>query len=203
MKTSENINEIAEALALAQAEIQNPSKSADNPFFKTKYADLAEVLGVVRPAFSKHKLSIVQMPFRSEDGAIGVTTIISHASGQWMQGEISLPLQVAKNVNQDAGSAITYLRRYALAAAAGVAQEDLDGNLGESKSDNTGTVTNLKTISETQQSTLVDMIDATNTQTGLFCQAYGITELKDLPANKYEHAVGQLEKKLSKMGETA
>ncbi|MBC8273273.1 MAG: ERF family protein, partial [Gammaproteobacteria bacterium] len=116
MKTSEQINEIAEALAAAQGEIQNPSKSAENPFFKSKYADLAEVLRVVRPAFSRHGLSVVQMPYGSDDGGIGVTTMISHKSGQWMQGSLELPLQVAKNVNQDAGSAITYMRRYALAA---------------------------------------------------------------------------------------
>ena len=59
MKMSESINEIATALAAAQAEIQNPSKSAENPFFKSRYADLAEVLNVVRPAFTKHNLSAV------------------------------------------------------------------------------------------------------------------------------------------------
>ena len=85
MKTSEQINEIAEALAAAQGEIQNPGKSAENPFFKSWYADLAEVLSVVRPAFSKHGLSVVQMPYSSDDGAIGVTTMISHKSGQWMK----------------------------------------------------------------------------------------------------------------------
>jgi|DEB0MinimDraft_10_1074344.scaffolds.fasta_scaffold05700_7 hypothetical protein len=202
MKTSENINEIAEALALAQGEIQNPAASTPNEFFKSKYADLAAILDIVRPAFSRQGLSVVQMPYRSEDGAVGVTTTISHKSGQWMQGSLELPLQQKKNIAQDAGSLITYLRRYALAAAAGVAQEDLDANLGSKKEENTGTVVNLKTISETQHSNLVDLIDATNTQTGLFCQAYGISELKELPSNKYQHAVGQLEKKLEKMEKT-
>lgn len=199
MKTSDQINEIAEALAAAQGEIQNPAKDSDNPFFKTKYADLAEVLSVVRPAFSAHGLSVVQMPYRSDDGAIGVTTMISHKSGQWMQGAIELPLQVAKNICQDAGGAITYLRRYALAAAAGVAQEDQDANLGKSKEQNTATVVNLKTVTESQLSTLVDLIDITETQTGLFCQAYGITELKNLPASKYDHAIAQLQKKIAKI----
>ena len=142
MKTSEQINELAEALSLAQGKIQNPKKDSDNPFFKSKYADLAEVLDVVRPAFSEVGLSVVQMPY-TNDG-MGVVTRIMHKSGQWIEGEFSLPMQTAKNIAQDAGSLITYMRRYALAAAAGVFQEDPDANLGNSKSDNTGAVVNMK-----------------------------------------------------------
>jgi hypothetical protein len=179
MKTSENINEIATALAAAQAEIQNPSKSAENPFFKSRYADLAEVLSVVRPAFTKQHLSIVQMPYTSESGQIGVTTMISHASGQWMQGEVALPLQVNKNVAQDAGSAITYLRRYALAAACGVAQEDTDGNLGQK---NIGKVTNLKPISQSQATELTALITETDADLGAFLSFANSESIEQIPS---------------------
>jgi hypothetical protein len=179
MKTSENINEIATALAAAQAEIQNPSKSAENPFFKSRYADLAEVLSVVRPAFTKQHLSIVQMPYTSESGQIGVTTMISHASGQWMQGEVALPLQVNKNVAQDAGSAITYLRRYALAAACGVAQEDTDGNLGKK---NIGKVTNLKPISQSQATELTALITETDADLGAFLSFANSESIEQIPS---------------------
>ncbi len=185
MKTSEQINEIAEAIAAAQGEINNPSKSAENPFFKSKYADLAEVLNVVRPAFSKHGLSVVQMPYSSDDGAIGVTTMISHKSGQWMQGSLELPLQVAKNVNQDAGSAITYMRRYALAAAAGVAQEDLDANLGEK---NTGKVTNLKIISKAKAAEITGLVEETGADLVGFLNFCHAESVETIPANKYEKA---------------
>jgi hypothetical protein len=185
MKTSEQINEIAEALAAAQGEILNPDKSAVNPFFKSKYADLAEVLNVVRPAFSKHGLSVVQMPYSSYDGGIGVTTMISHKSGQWMQGSLELPLQVAKNVNQDAGSAITYMRRYALAAAAGVAQEDLDANLGE---ENTGKVTNLKIISKAKAAEITALIEETGSDMVGFLNFCHAESVETIPANKYEKA---------------
>ena len=195
MKTSEQINEIAAALAAAQAEIQNPSKSADNPFFKSKYADLAEVLSVVRPAFSKHKLSVVQMPFTSESGQIGVTTLISHASGQWMRGEVSLPLQVAKNINQDAGSAITYLRRYALAASAGVAQEDLDGNLGER---NTGKVTNLKTITKAQQNEIEGLVEQTGSDLTALLAYAGAESVDQIPASSFKRVTDALHSKLEK-----
>lgn len=195
MKMSESINEIATALSAAQAEIQNPSKSAENPFFKSRYADLAEVLSVVRPAFTKQHLSIVQMPYTSENGQIGVTTMISHGSGQWMQGEVALPLQVNKNVNQDAGSAITYLRRYALAAACGVAQEDTDGNLGKSKGENTGEVVNLKTITSKQSDEIEALIEETGTDRVGFLNYAEADSIKKIPASKYSDVHSLLLKK--------
>ena len=195
MKTSDSINEIATALAAAQAEIQNPAKSAENPFFKSRYADLAEVLSVVRPAFTKQHLSIVQMPYTSQSGQIGVTTMISHASGQWMQGEVDLPLQVNKNVNQDAGSAITYLRRYALAAACGVAQEDTDGNLGKSKGDNTGEVVNLKTITNKQSDEIEALIEETGTDRVGFLNYAEADSIQKIPASKYSDVHSLLLKK--------
>lgn len=182
MKMSEAINEIATALAAAQAEIQNPSKSAENPFFKSRYADLAQVLSVVRPAFTKQHLSIVQMPYTSENGQIGVTTLISHGSGQWMQGEVALPLQVNKNVAQDAGSAITYLRRYALAAACGVAQEDTDGNLGQK---NIGKVTNLKPISQSQATELTALITETDADLGAFLSFASSESIEQIPSASF------------------
>lgn len=188
MKTSEQINEIAEALAAAQGEILNPNKSAENPFFKSKYADLAEVLNVVRPAFSKHGLSVVQMPYSSDDGGIGVTTMISHKSGQWMQGSLELPLQVAKNVNQDAGSAITYMRRYALAAACGVAQEDLDSNLGDSKENNTGKIVNLKVISKAKAAEITGLVEETGSDLVGFLNFCHAESVETIPSNKYETA---------------
>ena len=198
MKTSEQINEIAEALAAAQGEILNPNKSAENPFFKSKYADLAEVLNVVRPAFSKHGLSVVQMPYSSDDGGIGVTTMISHKSGQWMQGSLELPLQVAKNVNQDAGSAITYMRRYALAAACGVAQEDLDSNLGDSKENNTGKVVNLKVISKAKAAEITGLVEETGSDLVGFLNFCHAESVETIPANKYEKARDALIAKLEK-----
>lgn len=143
MKTSEDINELAEALAKAQGEIQNPNKGTDNEFFKSKYADLAAVLDVVRGPFSENGLSIIQSPVITDKGALGVETMVAHRSGQWIRGEVSLPLQTKRNIAQDAGSLITYLRRYCLAGFAGVFQEDNDGNLGASKSENSGEVVDL------------------------------------------------------------
>jgi hypothetical protein len=112
------------ALALAQGEIENASKNAANPHFKSKYADLAEVLNTIRPVFAKHGLTLVQFP--QFDGArASVETLIGHKDGGYVTSLAScVP---AKSDAQGIGSATTYLRRYSAAAAAGIAQEDDDG----------------------------------------------------------------------------
>lgn len=125
MNKSEQINELAGALAKAQHEVENASKSSVNPHFKSKYADLAEILNTVRPVFSSHGIAILQMP-SFESGVASVETLLTHSSGQWISNVCSAP--VGKQDAQGVGSAITYLRRYSLAAFAGVAQEDDDGN---------------------------------------------------------------------------
>jgi hypothetical protein len=134
MTTSESINEIATALAKAQAEIQNVTKDAKNPHFKSDYATLDAVTDTVRPVFSKHGLAVMQMPTFAvgDDGGnvVTVETLITHSSGQWIRGVSAAPIQ--KPDPQGVGSATTYLRRYSLAAIAAIAQTDDDGNAASS-----------------------------------------------------------------------
>lgn len=125
MQKSETIAALAKALAKAQGEIENASKSSVNPHFKSKYADLAEVLNTVRPVFSACGLSFIQMPSFA-DGIASVETMLAHESGEWISEKASAP--VGKQDAQGVGSVITYLRRYSLAAFAGIAQEDDDAN---------------------------------------------------------------------------
>lgn len=125
MNKSDSIAAISQAIAKAQNEVENAAKNAKNPHFKSKYADLAELLNTVRPVFSSHGLAIVQMP-SFVDGIASVETMISHSSGEWISSICSSP--VGKQDAQGVGSAITYLRRYSLAAMCGIAQEDDDGN---------------------------------------------------------------------------
>lgn len=112
------------ALATAQSQVENATKGSVNPHFKNRYADLAEVLNTVRPVFSSHGLSIVQST--SYDGSlVSVTTTILHAEGGYISSTAScVP---AKADAQGVGASTTYLRRYALAAMTGIAQEDDDG----------------------------------------------------------------------------
>lgn len=123
MNKSESIKELATALAKAQAEIDNAGKNSTNTHFRSKYADLAEVINTTRPVFAKYGLSVAQFPSFS-DGVVSVETILLHESGEWMGGTISAP--VSKADAQGVGSATTYCRRYSLAALANIAQEDDD-----------------------------------------------------------------------------
>ena len=125
MKSSESIKELASALAKAQASMENASKDKDNPFFRSKYANLESVVGVIRPAIEPHGLSFIQVCHDWDVGA-KVETIILHESGEWLScGVMSAPAMKADA--QGFGSALTYARRYSLSAAFGVATEDDDG----------------------------------------------------------------------------
>jgi len=125
MTTSENVDKIFPAFILAQSETAAAKKSSENPFFKSKYADLAEIIETAKPALIKNGLGIIQSP--SGNGqAISVTCRIIHSSGQWIEDTITLT--AVKSDPQAMGSAITYGRRYQLAALLNIAQEDDDGN---------------------------------------------------------------------------
>lgn len=126
MNKSESIKNLAVALHKAQSEMRGAKKASDNPFFKSKYADLSEVIDVARTPLQNNGLSFSQFPI-SEDGKAGVETILMHISGEWIS-QILL-LACAKQDPQAYGSAITYARRYALQAILGIPSEDDDANL--------------------------------------------------------------------------
>lgn len=134
MNTSETINELAAALSKAQAEMQGAKKDSTNPHFKSAYADLASVWEACRAALTKHGLSVLQSPRATSNNGAGwsveVETRLLHSSGQWMADTLTVP--VGKADAQGVGSAVTYARRYALAAFVGVAPDDDDGNAATS-----------------------------------------------------------------------
>ena len=138
MNKSESIKELSVALSKFQGEITNPANTAVNPFFKSKYAPLNDVLNTIRPILSKHGLSVIQSP-SSEGETISITTMLIHDSGEWIE-TLPLNLKMDKVTAQGAGSAITYARRYSLSAVLGISSEDDDdGNNAESKPTNVGT----------------------------------------------------------------
>jgi len=118
----------AAALVAAIGELSNVAKTASNPYFKSKYAPLDAIVDATRPVLAKHGLAIQQTPVY-RDGLAGVVTIITHKAGHLEDSELLLPLK--DQSPQGVGSAITYARRYALAAVLGLATEDDDdGNAG-------------------------------------------------------------------------
>ncbi len=134
MNTSEQINEVATALAKAQGMITGALKDSTNPHFKSSYADLASIWDACRSALSSNGLAVVQMTDKSDKDEVIVVTRIMHSSGQWIEGTLALP--VSKADAQGYGSALTYARRYGLAAAVGIAQVDDDGNLASAAKPN-------------------------------------------------------------------
>jgi len=130
MQWSPDIDKIAPALLKAQVKMKSASKTSTNPHFKSKYADLSEVYDACKDALHENGITILQGA-RNELELIGVDTVLLHTSGQYIR-EI-LMLRPSKPDPQGAGSAITYARRYSLAAMIGVMQEDDDANLASSK----------------------------------------------------------------------
>jgi hypothetical protein len=131
VETSPEVGDLFAALAQAQAEIEGASKDAKNDHFRQKYATLASIYDASRAALTKHGIAVIQSPFN--DGQdVGVATTLGVASGQWLRGRIQCC--PTKADAQGVGSVITYMRRYALAAMVGVAQEDDDaeGAMGRS-----------------------------------------------------------------------
>lgn len=126
---SESIKNLAEALSKAQSEFKAVPFNAVNGFLKNKYADLGAIIESTKPVLTSNGLSVSQFPI-SVDEKIGVTTILMHSSGEWIENTISMSVgeERGKSAAQAAGSIITYLRRYSLASALGIySDEDDDG----------------------------------------------------------------------------
>ncbi len=130
MTRSEQINELATALAKAQGAIEGAKKDAKNPHFGSKYAALSSVWDACREPLSKHGLSVVQLPRLVSVGEsswlIECETALLHETGQFLSDTLAVP--VTKVDAQGVGSAITYARRYSLMALLGIAPEDDDAN---------------------------------------------------------------------------
>jgi hypothetical protein len=126
MKTSESIGKIAPALLAAQREIRFAVKDATNGHLKNKYADLSSVIDAVKGPLNDAGIIFIQSPAPSDDGKLHLTTRLIHESGEWIESTAVTPLQKADP--QGVGSAITYMRRYSLAAITGLYQDDDDGN---------------------------------------------------------------------------
>lgn len=125
---SEQLDKLAAAMAKAQAEMPVAVADSTNPHFRSRYADLGSIWSACREVLSKHGLSVVQCPGGTASVA-SLTSYLLHESGQYIRTEASTAV---KEGPQPYGSALTYLRRYSLAALAGiVAEEDDDGEAAQ------------------------------------------------------------------------
>ena len=121
---SESIKELAIALNKFQAECSGAKKNANNPHFKSKFANLEAVINCAKDALSDNGLSVSQFPVMDQ-GYAGVETLLMHVSGEWISN--TLLLACKKQDPQAMGSAITYARRYSYQSVLGIPAEDDDG----------------------------------------------------------------------------
>ena len=124
---SDTIGKLSAALSKAQGEMKGATSKSTNPFFNSSYADLNTVIESSVPYLSKHGISVIQGTEFDMVCGYFVTTRLMHESGEWVQTRVRCPLGGKKDI-QAVGGAITYGRRYGLAAMAGIAQKDDDGN---------------------------------------------------------------------------
>jgi hypothetical protein len=179
-----------EAIASAKAELGPVTKNAKGHNDK-RYANFAAYAAAVDPVISKFGLSY---RFRtSQSDRISVTCVLSHRLGHSEENTLTGPADKtgSKNDIQAIGSTLTYLQRYSLIQALGLAASDDDDGVAAGRP-------STELIDSEQIATLLDKIKATGTDLEAFCKAYRIEAIPDLPLASYQHALGQLQRKAAR-----
>lgn len=129
MRTSESIKHIAPALLAAQKQMTFAAKDSKNPHFKSTYAGLPQVIDAIKSPLNDNGITFIQTPTIPEvdDVRLVLVTRLLHESGEWIEDTAICPMP--KQDPQGLGSAMTYLRRYSLAAICGLYQDDDDGEI--------------------------------------------------------------------------
>lgn len=125
IEISPEVNHLFPALISAQSKMRGVVKDSNNPHFRSSYASLENVIDTARGPLNEDGIAFTQAPGALVDGAIEITTMLMHRSGQWLRSTLHVPLQ--KRDPQGVGSAITYGCRYALMATLGLPPVDDDG----------------------------------------------------------------------------
>jgi hypothetical protein len=217
METSAEIGKVGAALAKAQGKITGALKSRENPFYESKYADLASCWDAARDALSENELAVVQtiengadcvIEWETTDKKTGdistykvatkelvVVTTLIHSSGEWIRSK--LPMIPRDATPQGYGSAIAYGRRYGFTAMVGVAQVDDDGNAASGK---TGApAKEIATIGPGQIARLEGLIQEVKSNRDSFLRYLGVASLDQIPIAKFSAAVAALESKRPKV----
>lgn len=142
MKTSENISKIAPALVEAQKKMGNAVKGSENPFFKSKYADLNSIREACVPILNDCGISVLQ-PTVIIDGKPFVNTLFLHESGEFISGQTEI-IASKHNDAQSHGSGVSYARRYGLQSLANIGADDDDGNKAQPTPEKEPTKTEIK-----------------------------------------------------------
>lgn len=183
MMQSETLGKLAEALAKAQSTMGEAKEDSKNPFFKSNYADLTSVWRACRKSLTDNGLSVVQTTDMKDDKITIVTTLI-HSSGEWMKG--CLPLMLTKNDPQTMGSALTYARRYALAAIVGVCKEGEDDDAEQA-------TVRKENINDDQIKQLIKSIGTDTEAKDIILKRFSAKAFSDIPKDSFATVMTWLE----------
>lgn len=156
MNRSESISKLAVSLVKFNSEVSKIAKDAKNPFFKSNYVTLDKLIEATRPILQENGLVVMQSPLSKEDGSIGIQTLLIHESGEFIESEPIFMKPAKANDPQQAGSIISYMRRYSYQAILNLnTGEDDDANISTSEEDkksklNNKSYSNNKKLSEAQ-----------------------------------------------------
>ena len=156
MNRSESISKLAISLVKFNSEVSKIAKDAKNPFFKSNYVTLDKLIEATRPILQENGLVVMQSPLSKEDGSIGIQTLLIHESGEFIESEPIFMKPAKANDPQQAGSIISYMRRYSYQAILNLnTGEDDDANKSTSEEDkksklNNKSYSNNKKLSESQ-----------------------------------------------------
>jgi len=185
------ISSVAKAFVSAQKDFSPALKTASNPFFKSKYADLSACVEAVIDALNANGIALMQHCSESDTGVI-VETVFLHESGEELNcGKLHVP--ASKNDPQGYGSALTYARRYSLMAACGIAPEDDDGNAA-SKAPKQNKPAEVITADQTL--VINDMLKESKADVAAFLKIGKVSSVEEIKAAMYHKAVALLEKKI-------
>jgi hypothetical protein len=181
------------AMSRAFAAIEAATKSANNPHYKSKYADLGAVIEAVKPALIANDLFFTQR-CRPCEGGVSVETVLHHANGESMElGTLFVPAN--KNDAQGFGSALTYARRYGLLTAFGVPTEDDDGNAAARsvpRADQAPRGQQPVLIRDQERDLIATLAPSAGKTVQEICEAYKVASLKELTAAQGEKLIDRL-----------
>lgn len=190
-------NNLASALVKAQVELHNPDRNQTG--YGYKYADLASILEQTKPVLKKHGLSITQLATDDGNGRVGVTTILMHESGEYVQSNLTLPIPEMKGANktQAAGAAITYARRYAISAILNIAaDEDTDAsNRGKTNDGQSKPNYSNGKASKKQIGMINALASETETNRDKIKEYYKVKSLNDLTISQASETIKKLKEK--------
>jgi hypothetical protein len=193
MIISENIADLVTALSKAQGSMESAAKGSLNPYFKSRYADLASIREAIREPLAENGLSVVQ-GLRTVNGALEVETVLFHNSGQSIREVLSLPLP--RPDPQSIGSCASYGRRYGLMAMLGLAAEDDDGNAATASANGSKSAPGVTgPVSPAQAEEIRQAIVEVAADLPRFLKAFNIERIDELPRNRHAEAMRMLDMK--------